>query len=79
MKDFMTKRQAGKFKSALLLFFPPRNFKNAFQEILMCSRTFCVSWKGYMCFCNNFGSPGKFVGSYKKMSSPGNSYIFTTW
>ena len=40
-----------------LLYF--ENFEKALLENLMCSSTFCLSWKIYMCSCTIFGSPRK--------------------
>ena len=48
------------------------NFEKALLDILMCSSTFCLSWKIYMCFCTIFGSPG----SYELCLLLENSYIF---
>ena len=60
-----------------MVFFPPGksyvflwNFKKALLEILMCSSTFCLSWKIYMSSYAIFGSPGKLdVCSYKIIMS----------
>ena len=60
-------RYSWKFRSVPMIFLPPgksyvflQNFEKALLEIFMCSSTFCLSWKIYMCSDTIFGSPRRF-------------------
>ena len=80
-----------KIWSVLMVFLSPgksyvflRNFEKAILEILMCSSTYCLSWKIYVFLYHFWFSWKKMVCFYKRvMSSPGkfmcSYYIQASW